>query len=94
MASEAALERRCCAYAKGRGCLPLKLWPTLAGLPDRLILIPGARVWFVEFKTAAGRVSTIQWHIFSLLAKLGFPVAVVRDWPDFKAGLDQRINIA
>ena len=92
MPSEASLERRCCAYAKGRGCLPLKLWPTLAGLPDRLILVPGGVIWFVEFKSETGRVSPIQRRIHALLGGLGFPVAVVRDWPRFKAGLDWKVS--
>jgi hypothetical protein len=94
MPSEATLERRCCAYAKSKGCRPLKLWPTLAGLPDRLVLIPGGRVWFVEFKKPIGRVSPIQRRVHGLLDDLGFPVAVVRDWPSFKAGLDWRLDTA
>lgn len=92
MPSEASLEGRCCAHAKGLGCWPLKLWPTLAGLPDRLLLIPGGRVWFVEFKTPTGRVSKIQQWVHRRLAGLGFRVSVVREYADFKARLAARLT--
>jgi hypothetical protein len=58
------------------------------------VLIPGGRVWFVEFKTPTGRVSPIQRRVHQVLDGLGFPVAVVRDWPGFKAGLDWRLDTA
>ena len=89
MALEASLERRCCTLAKRRGVWALKLWPTVAGLPDRLLLIPGGRVLFVEFKTATGRVSAIQERVHGLLRGLGFAVTVIRHPAEFCFVLDQ-----
>lgn len=88
MGPERRLEARCCAYAKGRGCWALKLWPSVAGLPDRLVLTPGGRVRFVEFKTPGGRTSPIQRRVFALLDKMGFHVRVIDNFDGFKAMLD------
>ena len=86
---EAALEQRCCKYAKKVGCWALKLWPTVTGLPDRLVLMPGGRVWFVEFKAPQGRISKRQVVVMSLLLDMGFRVTVVRDFKSFAEGLDR-----
>lgn len=88
---EKAIEKACCAYAKSKGCWALKLWPTVSGLPDRLILLPGGRVWFVEFKTPEGRVSPIQKRVHDKLYRLGFPVSVVRSVSSFKECLDRSL---
>ena len=34
--------------------------PGNIGVPDRIILLPGGRVWFVELKTDAGRLTPNQ----------------------------------
>jgi len=41
-----------------------KLAPTEKGMPDRLVLLPGGRVYLVELKTIQGRTSAAQdlWH--------------------------------
>lgn len=46
------------------GGMCLKLSPTTAGMPDRLILLPGGRVELVEVKADNGRLAPIQiqWH--------------------------------
>jgi hypothetical protein len=86
---EAALERSCCALARARGVWAVKILPSIAGLPDRLLLAPGGIVQFIEFKTLTGRVSPIQKRVFGLLGALGFPVEVVRTRERFKALLDR-----
>lgn len=88
MTREATLEGRCVRWASAQGCLALKLWPTRAGLPDRLLLLPGGRVWFVEFKIASGRLSPIQGRVIEQLRALGFRADVVRDFDSFKAQVD------
>lgn len=54
-----------------------KLAPTEKGTPDRLVLLPGGRVYLVELKTEVGRLSPAQrlWH--DRAAVLGTPVAVL-----------------
>ena len=86
---EATLERRCGAFVRREGGWSLKLWPTVSGLPDRLVLMPVGRVYFVEFKTLTGRVSPIQKRVHGLLARLGFPVFVVRTFGQFTDMLDR-----
>lgn len=77
MASESSLERSCRRRAEAAGCLLLKLWPLVAGLPDRLLLRPGGRVEFIEFKAPGEKPTRIQafWH--RRLRALGFQVHTV-----------------
>jgi len=80
---EARLEARCVALVKARGGLALKLWPTVSGLPDRLVLLPGGHASFVEFKTSVGLLRPRQRVMHAVLAKLGFHVNVVRSYDVF-----------
>lgn len=57
-------------------CIKLNaLW--YVGIPDRMLLLPHGRVFFVETKTKDGIVSDMQqwWH--TKLRVLGFRVAVL-----------------
>jgi len=81
---EARLEAACCRRAKSLGMWALKLWPLITGLPDRLFLIPGGKVWFVEFKAPDGRVSKRQEVVHAQLREMGFTVDVVRDRDAFE----------
>lgn len=55
----------------------LKLAPTVRGVPDRLVLLPGGRVFLVELKTDTGRLSPAQaeWH--RRAAELGVVVTLL-----------------
>lgn len=58
-------------------CLKLKC-PGFNGAPDRLILLPWKRIFFVETKRPKGGVlSAIQLFVHKLFAGLGFPVTVI-----------------
>jgi hypothetical protein len=61
---ESAVERKLIRRVKALGGMCLKLSPTTAGMPDRLILMPGGRVALVEVKADKGKLSPIQvqWH--------------------------------
>jgi hypothetical protein len=87
VAFESALEARCCAYARRRGCTPIKLGGYVVGLPDRAFLLPGGRTWLVEFKGPRGQVTPRQKHEFEALALLGHPVTLCRSFAWFKADL-------
>jgi hypothetical protein len=56
------------------GGVAVKLRSPPPGLPDRLVLLPGARVCFIEFKDIGGpdRPAQPVWH--ALLRRLGFKV--------------------
>lgn len=49
--------------------LPANLY---RGIPDRMVLLPGARVYFVEVKADTGRVSPHQTRLVKFLHQLGF----------------------
>lgn len=81
---EARLERACVRIAETRcRAWALKLWPLVTGLPDRLFLIPGGRVWLVEFKAPDGLISKRQHVVHARLRDMGFDVSVVRNKDDF-----------
>lgn len=49
----------------------------LTGMPDRMVLLPGGRVAWVELKTDGGRLSEIQKYRHAWLRGLGHDVYVV-----------------
>lgn len=59
------------------GGMAIKLVPTEAGLPDRLVIMPGGRVYLVELKTEYGTVSPIQQVYHRRLNQVGMPVYVL-----------------
>jgi len=67
------------------GAVPVKLAPIIAGLPDRMVLLPHGRVVFVELKTSTGRLRPVQqvWH--RRMADLGHPVTVLHGAAEIRA---------
>lgn len=61
---EASLEAYFSRAVRMAGGRAVKLAPTEKGLPDRLVLLPGGRMYLCELKTHTGRVSAAQqlWH--------------------------------
>lgn len=49
------------------------------GIPDRLVLLPWGKTYFVELKTTNGKLSALQYQWFDVLKILGFPAIVIRD---------------
>ncbi|GMA48644.1 nuclease [Alicyclobacillus contaminans] len=62
--------------------------PGNAGVPDRLVLLPGGRAVFVELKAPGRRPTPLQLAQHKKIAALGFEVAVI----DSKAGVDEFIR--
>ena len=52
---------------------------SMVGMPDRLILLPSSRVFFVEFKKKGKKPRKIQRFIHNRLENLGFKVYVIDD---------------
>lgn len=76
---------RCRVEAHGGLCLKW-VCPGWAGVPDRIVLLPGGRVCFVETKRPkGGRLSALQrkWH--EKLTAKGFRVYVVWRQTDLQA---------
>lgn len=76
--SEAALETyfRTAVKKLLRGH-PVKLIPVEAGMPDRIVLLPGGHVRLVELKTDHGGLSQLQKVWLARMRKLGFHATVV-----------------
>lgn len=51
--------------------------PGNAGVPDRIVVLPGGKVVFTELKTASGRLSTLQQRQIARIARAGGQVRVV-----------------
>ena len=57
--------------------------PGWSGVPDRIILLPGARIYFVETKRPkGGSLSALQKKWRQWLIALGFSCWVVWTWED------------
>ena len=52
--------------------------PGHVGVADRIVLLPGNVVWFVELKTAKGRLSPWQKVFAADMRRLGVNYAVLR----------------
>ena len=82
-------EQHCRGIATERGCILLKLSPLgAAGIPDRLLLMPGGRVAFIEFKAPGRYLKPLQRWWRDRLAAMGFTVAVCRSSAEFRGLLE------
>lgn len=65
-----------------------KLAPTTAGMPDRMVLLPGGRIYLVEMKQRTGTLSPVQlvWH--ARADSLGTPVYTLYGKEDVDLWLD------
>ena len=76
---ENRVEERLREYVKRRGGLCLKwVCPGHAGVPDRIILLPGARIIFLELKAPGKKPTTLQSWWLAKLKSLGFQA----EWTD------------
>lgn len=53
--------------------------PGNAGVPDRMVCLPGGRIFFVELKAPGGKTTALQNLQINKLYDLGFNVFVVDD---------------
>ena len=73
---EKDIERRMCNAFRAKGAMPLKMEAIVAGLPDRLVVLPGGRVVWVELKTETGRLRPVQEIMIRRLRSMGHTVFV------------------
>ena len=72
---EKDIERRLRRKAKAAGCRCLKfVCPGYTGVPDRIILIPGGQVIFVELKAPGKKERPRQAVVQNMLRRMGFKV--------------------
>lgn len=76
--SEKVFERELSKYVDDTGGMAVKLLSQfIKGLPDRMFLLPGGVVVFVEFKSTGKKPTKIQSYIHAKMQALGFLVYVV-----------------
>ena len=81
---ESYLRRR----VRDTGGLALKfICPGWTGVPDRIILMPGGRVYFAETKDTGKKPKPRQKYVHGRLRELGFLVFV----PDSKDAVDDMV---
>lgn len=77
---EKTLEHKFVTEVKRVGGLALKfVSPGFDGVPDRLVLLPGGKLGFVEVKAPGKRPRPLQLARHRLLRRLGFNVYVLDD---------------
>lgn len=58
------------------------------GIPDRMVLLPGGRIFFIELKVRKGRASEVQLAFREILRRLGFNSELIHG----KEGVERFIN--
>ena len=80
MASEASIQKSGVAALRTLGCLAIKQSIVGAmgvrGWPDYLILLPGGRSFWIEFKVPGKDPTPLQWQRIDALTELGHSVHV------------------
>jgi hypothetical protein len=75
---EKQIESKLKREVERKGGLALKfISPTMAGVPDRLILLPVEKIYFVELKAPGKKLRPIQLKRKKQLESLGFKVYVI-----------------
>lgn len=78
MTTEKRIEKKLRDACRKMGGIAIKLYSlSLTGLPDRMVLMPGGRIWFVELKSERGKLSAMQSFVHRFLHNLGFKVEVL-----------------
>lgn len=76
--NEKFIERKLVTAVKARrGIAPKLVSPGYAGMPDRLVLLPGGVFAFVELKAPGMKPRTLQATRHEMLRRLGFKVYVI-----------------
>lgn len=87
MSIEKYLERKLREEIKNRGGWALKFHClSFTGMPDRMVLMPGGKIWFVELKDRGVKPSSRQRLVHGQLTARGFRVRVV-DSPEALSAL-------
>ena len=71
------------------GIVPKFVSPGFDGMPDRIVLLPGGRIGFVEVKAPGEKPRPLQLSRHGLLRRLGFKVYVLDDEQQIGGILDE-----
>jgi hypothetical protein len=88
--NEKDIERKLVVTVKNAGGIAPKLVsPGFAGMPDRIILLPGGHMAFAELKAPGQKPRPLQLSRHRLLRKLGYRVYVIDDVKQIGGMLDE-----
>lgn len=87
---EKQIERKLVESVRHAGGLcPKFISPGMDGMPDRLVLMPGGRIFFVELKAPGKQPRPLQLHRHDQLRALGFEVYVIDSLQQIQELLDE-----
>lgn len=87
---EKAIEKKLVMAAKRRGGMAVKFTsPSTNGMPDRIVLLPGGRMGFVELKAPGKKPRLVQELRMRQLRRLGFFAAVIDELEQIGGVLDE-----
>ena len=87
---EKDIERYFKAQLEKRGAIVWKfVSPGQAGVPDRIVLLPGGRVVFAEMKAPGKRPRPLQRAVFERMRRAGHPVYVIDSREAVKAFMEE-----
>lgn len=84
--SEKTLEARLVREIQNRGGMALKYTSQHhRGIPDRIILMPFGRIYFVELKSTGKKPTALQRHALKSLTSMGYFATVIDNSQDLEA---------
>lgn len=87
---EKAIEQKLALMVKKRGGIcPKFVSPGFDGMPDRIVLLPGGHMAFVEVKAPGKKPRPLQIARHKLLTRLGFKVYVLDNEEQIGGILDE-----
>lgn len=87
---EKEIERKLVMEVKKRGGIaPKWVSPGMAGVPDRLVLLPKGKIAFVELKAPGEEPRPLQKAMMRRIGRLGFPVYVIDRKESIEKMLDE-----
>ena len=83
--SEKTLEARLVREIEARGGMALKYTSQFhRGIPDRIILMPYGRTYFVELKSTGKKPTKLQMHAIEKINALGYPARIIDNTPELE----------
>ena len=87
---EKQIEQKLVRAARNMGGIaPKFVSPSFDGMPDRIVLLPGGHIGFVEVKAPGEKPRPLQLSRHGLLRRLGFKVFVLDDEQQIGGLLDE-----
>ncbi|MBE6093961.1 MAG: VRR-NUC domain-containing protein [Schwartzia succinivorans] len=87
---ESTIEKKLVTEAKARGGMAAKfVSPGMNGMPDRLVMMPGGRMGFVELKAPGKKPRLVQELRMRQLRRLGFYAVVIDGTEQIGGVLDE-----